>query len=452
MVDICIVSFTARDTTFTLLPGQTVVFRPVAPQLDSAGSILRLRRAVTAVANGAGAVTVNLTPGPYLLEAQVDQILRSVPCEVPDAASATIDECIAAIPSYLKQLGNLPIYDSTAAAGADTSLPGSSLFVAPDGTNGLTVYVKITQGINPPVYLTSINKGPVFPSVPFPAGNQGAPGLPVNGDADTGLFSPAPNQLAGVSGGVLGWLLSSAGLQITGPVFGNAVTQTAQDSTLGRLLKVGDGGINLVGSVNYLADVDSGAIPQGLWQTDGGGPGTLGTFPAGQNRYGHLLNFRVATNEVWQVFKSIVGRRIFSRARTSGAWSAWEEIYHAGSVLGTVAQSGGVPTGRVIERGTNANGEYVRFADGTQICTRTNLSAANASTALGAVFRSADVAWTFPVTFIAAPVVQGDVDDADCWLTTSGAPSATTVNVRAIAAVTKAGALTLRATAIGRWF
>ncbi len=91
-------------------------------------------------------------------------------------------------------------------------------------------------------------------------------------------------------------------------------------------------------------------------------------------------------------------------------------------------------------------------SEATQICTRTNLSAANASTALGAVFRSADVAWTFPVTFIAAPVVQGDVDDADCWLTTSGAPSATTVNVRAIAAVTKAGALTLRATAIGRWF
>lgn len=37
-------------------------------------------------------------------------------------------------------------------------------------------------------------------------------------------------------------------------------------------------------------------------------------------------------------------------------------------LVGTVSQSGGVPTGAVIERGSNANGGYVRFADGTQIC------------------------------------------------------------------------------------
>ena len=38
------------------------------------------------------------------------------------------------------------------------------------------------------------------------------------------------------------------------------------------------------------------------------------------------------------------------------------------NLVGTVSQSGGVPTGAVVERGSNANGEYVRFADGTQIC------------------------------------------------------------------------------------
>lgn len=41
-----------------------------------------------------------------------------------------------------------------------------------------------------------------------------------------------------------------------------------------------------------------------------------------------------------------------------------------GNILGTVGQAAGVPTGAVIERGTNANGDYVRFADGTQICLR----------------------------------------------------------------------------------
>lgn len=37
-------------------------------------------------------------------------------------------------------------------------------------------------------------------------------------------------------------------------------------------------------------------------------------------------------------------------------------------ILGTVSESSGVPTGSIIERGSNASGNYVRFADGTQIC------------------------------------------------------------------------------------
>ncbi|WP_415262058.1 phage tail protein, partial [Pseudomonas chlororaphis] len=42
----------------------------------------------------------------------------------------------------------------------------------------------------------------------------------------------------------------------------------------------------------------------------------------------------------------------------------------ASSILGTVSQSGGVPTGAIIEVGTNANGAYTKFAGGTMICTR----------------------------------------------------------------------------------
>ncbi|MBF5006833.1 hypothetical protein [Diaphorobacter caeni] len=40
------------------------------------------------------------------------------------------------------------------------------------------------------------------------------------------------------------------------------------------------------------------------------------------------------------------------------------------AILGTVSQSGGVPTGAIVQRGSNANGEFVRFADGTQILFR----------------------------------------------------------------------------------
>ena len=45
-------------------------------------------------------------------------------------------------------------------------------------------------------------------------------------------------------------------------------------------------------------------------------------------------------------------------------------------------------------------------------CWRDNLSAANANTALGSRFRSADVTWTFPSAFLAGstPVVTASVD------------------------------------------
>ena len=42
--------------------------------------------------------------------------------------------------------------------------------------------------------------------------------------------------------------------------------------------------------------------------------------------------------------------------------------YKKSNILGTVSESGSVPTGAIIERGSNANGEFVKYADGTQIC------------------------------------------------------------------------------------
>lgn len=45
-----------------------------------------------------------------------------------------------------------------------------------------------------------------------------------------------------------------------------------------------------------------------------------------------------------------------------------DKAFRRGNILGLVSQSGGVPTGEVFERGSNGNGEYTRFADGTQIC------------------------------------------------------------------------------------
>ena len=45
-----------------------------------------------------------------------------------------------------------------------------------------------------------------------------------------------------------------------------------------------------------------------------------------------------------------------------------EPIYNQSNILGTVSQSDGVPTGAIIERGSNSDGYYVKFADGTIVC------------------------------------------------------------------------------------
>ncbi|WP_435165131.1 DUF2793 domain-containing protein [Falsirhodobacter sp. 1013] len=65
--------------------------------------------------------------------------------------------------------------------------------------------------------------------------------------------------------------------------------------------------------------------------------------------------------------------------------------YHAGNILGTVALSGGTPTGAVIQTTEATDSRTVRFADGTQICTR--LCAVD-------VARSDAQTFALPATFI----------------------------------------------------
>lgn len=78
-------------------------------------------------------------------------------------------------------------------------------------------------------------------------------------------------------------------------------------------------------------------------------------------------------------------------------------------IVGTVSQSGGVPTGAIIERGSNANGEFVKYADGTLICTRSisypSLSISSASN--GIFFGGNETPKNFPAAFVSEPAFVG---------------------------------------------
>lgn len=78
------------------------------------------------------------------------------------------------------------------------------------------------------------------------------------------------------------------------------------------------------------------------------------------------------------------------------------------AILGTVSQSGGVPTGAIIQRGSNANGEFVRFADGTQVCLANRSEVINV--AAGGVQNLPD--WTYPATFASITFASASMSNA----------------------------------------
>jgi len=226
------------------------------------------------------------------------------------------------------------------------------------------------------------------------------------------------------------------------------ITTSTTDITAGRLLKVGDFGI--------------GGIPATYISSDLNGIESGGTYYVYNNANAPLTGAgSVATlkveaitgNDTNQIWTNRLGRRFF-RSQNSSTWTAWREIYHTGNLLGTVSQSAGVPTGAVIETGSNVNGSYTKFADGTMICAH-NKSVTPASvisnfygSTAGNIYNSG-VDWYFAATFITAPEVVCTGDNTFAQIAT--AP--TTTKVRLQAQEQASGTpVTIRAFAIGRWF
>lgn len=131
------------------------------------------------------------------------------------------------------------------------------------------------------------------------------------------------------------------------------------------------------------------------------------------------------------------------------------QVYSRDNILATVSQSAGVPTGGIIERGSVSptnRGQYIRYADGTQICWSYNAGDLASSSASGNVFRTTtEVTWTFPVAFIEAPVVTVSTDIASRWGAV-GAVTSTTVDFRQYSATSVTATFATKIVAVGRWF
>ena len=177
------------------------------------------------------------------------------------------------------------------------------------------------------------------------------------------------------------------------------VQDSATDATADRVMAVGAFGLGAT-AVTPVTDYDALTVT-GFYRNNATATGapTTGLYWSvlhiahavdGTASQLALRSAGVAANEMWL------------RRKAGGNWSAWAKVFHSENLLGTVSQSAGVPTGAVIERGANANGEYVKFADGTLICTTSGRTLA---------YSTADLVtytWTFPAPFVAGsyPVVS----------------------------------------------
>jgi hypothetical protein len=292
----------------------------------------------------------------------------------------------------------------------------------------------------------------------FQSGSAALPGIAFAGDTDTGLLRPGANQIGIATAGVQRLLLTTAAFQVDLPITGTAVTQSATDATAGRLLKVGDFGLGVTGNTPLLANLDATDRPSGIYRT--ASPDTTGTYPTGANQFGVLMIVRYTADSFQQEYADILTSRRWRRHyRGAGSpqWSPWRLMYDQATAVGTVSQTGGVPTGALIETGSNANGEYVRLADGTQICQHRILGIDITTAFATNLFQSAAFSWTFPAAFVTGSTNGANVigrigtDSGISVNTALGNLTTAAGTIRAIAGASITGT-SVFLTATGRWF
>ncbi|RDI10972.1 pyocin knob domain-containing protein [Comamonas sp. AG1104] len=192
---------------------------------------------------------------------------------------------------------------------------------------------------------------------------------------------------------------------------GTAASRNVQSSqvdvTAGHLMAVGAFGL---GKPTIVGNMDMNAItqyPTGVshYYVNNASNGPYVSF------YGYLTVERIDDVYMIQTCRAVGEGTSFKRVTNNGVKGPWDKVIDTTSAVGAIA------SGSIIERGSNANGEYVKFAGGSQFCFASRRPTfANSSNLL--------FQWTFPSPFIYAPnvvvnEVGGDLAVAKAHLTTA---------------------------------
>lgn len=171
----------------------------------------------------------------------------------------------------------------------------------------------------------------------------------------------------------------------TGTAVTHNVTESAIDTTTGRLLKAGD--LGLWHGATNVSDLSSSEInrtrffrilPNAIGGT-GLGSSVL-TIPYDGTPRIRLL--AIADN----------GRLFVGDKNGAELTPEWIEQYNQRNAVGTVSQENGIPTGGLMDWGETPNGRFFRYANGLLICDRIQGSFD--------LDHNASFRWTFPAPFV----------------------------------------------------
>jgi hypothetical protein len=136
------------------------------------------------------------------------------------------------------------------------------------------------------------------------------------------------------------------------------------DTAVGKVLTTGFMGLGA--RVGFNLGSANSASYNGFYQ----GAGAGSTNYPGSTAYGSMLVMsrdNAVISQLAMFGSAGTGPEAYVRGSSDNAatWSGWGKLFHSLNTVGTVSQSGGVPTGAIVERGSNANGQYTKWADGT---------------------------------------------------------------------------------------
>ncbi|MEL7282318.1 MAG: DUF2793 domain-containing protein [Pseudomonadota bacterium] len=329
--------------------------------------------------------------------------------------------------AFDKAAGDFKIYDTGLWRGLTTSfenLSGLGVGTTSDATNRLAVSSDATlfnhAGSGHQMKVNKVGAGETA-SLLFQSG--------FTGHAEMGLAGDTAFSIKVTDDGVT-WFdamrasAATGTMQIGFPVTGDAVQQSAIDDTAGRLLTTGASATVLSGGLEKRVTV--GGTADALTLTTGA---NLPALPVG-----YMVRFRATATNTGATTIDTDGLGPLPCITVTGA------ALPAGYIrtdVDTVAIHDGSAwvLDRVVERGSNANGNYARFADGTQVFQDTVTLDRVSTTRLTATV-------TFPAAFISSQTAT--VSPQVGALSSSGANSQQLCQIRVVSFTTTSCLLDLR--------